>query len=127
MPPLPVAALSAACLLISAYVFYSKRSGRKLRCMIGKSCDIVTGSRYAVTFGVENSLMGMIYYSGLLLWAALPLPIPAPAVIGAALVAALFSAYLTWLQLFVIREMCDWCMVVNISNWAMLAILLLGP
>jgi uncharacterized membrane protein len=126
MASILVAGLSFVCLLVSAYVFFSKRSGRKLRCMIGKSCGIVTGSRYAVTFGVENSLMGVIYYSALLLWAIFPLLLPQIAVLGAALVAGLFSAYLTWLQLFVIREMCDWCMAVNISNWLMLAVLALG-
>lgn len=122
-----IIALALAGLLDAAYVFYTQSTGKTLRCILGKSCDIVTKSRYAKTFGIDNSAAGMAYY--LLLIAANALvasghPVPWLLPIAASLAASLFSLYLVYLQLFVIHELCDYCMLSAVINWAISALLL---
>lgn len=121
-----LAALAGIGLAISFYILYVQKARKKPVCLIGKSCDIVVGSSYAKTFGLENSLLGIFYYGAILAFAS-GLPVPYPLALGLSLIAALFSVYLTYLQFFVIKGLCDWCMVVNITNAVIFAILLSNP
>ena len=121
-----ILALSAAGLLIAAYVLYSQKSGKKMACMIGKNCDLVTTSPYAKTFGVDNSVMGVLFYSFLIAYSALALPVPAILPLALSVVASAFSIYLVYLQFFVIKELCDYCILSALVNWGLTAALLLS-
>ncbi len=122
-----IIALSLVGLADAAYVLYTQRTGKTLRCLIGKSCDIVTKSRYATTFGIDNSAAGAVFYL-LLIAAVLIAPaVPWPLVLAASLIASIFSLYLVYLQLFVIKELCDYCMLSAFINWALTALLLWHP
>jgi uncharacterized membrane protein len=126
-PETIIVALCAIGLADSAYVYYTQKTGRTLRCLIGNSCDIVTKSRYARTFGIDNSAAGAAYYAAVLafiLLLQLGIPVPWQLAFAASLAASLFSVYLVYLQLFVIRELCDWCMLSALLNWGISALLL---
>ncbi len=122
-----IIALSLIGLAVAAYVYYTQKTGKTLRCLIGKSCDIVTKSRYARTFGIDNSAAGAVYYiclmAGIVL-ASYGVPVPPVLLLAASLAASAFSLYLVYLQSFVIKELCDYCMLSAFINWALSALLL---
>jgi uncharacterized membrane protein len=110
------ALLSLAGLFVSAYLYLYKigRIGG-LACGTG-GCETVQLSPWSRVAGVEVSLIGLIGYAGLLVVSLVALQ-PAwagrrgPATVMAALAGAgvLFTAYLTFLELFVIYAICRWC------------------
>jgi uncharacterized membrane protein len=116
---LAVLGLLALGLLISAYILYTQRTGKKLYCLIGDKCDIVTKSEYSKTFGIDNSLLGIFYYGALLAVFALGISVPWPLVLLLSAIASIFSIYLVHIQLFVLRELCDYCMLSAFINWAL--------
>jgi uncharacterized membrane protein len=110
------ALLSLVGLFVAVYLYLYKigRIGT-LACGTG-SCEAVQLSRWSRFLGVDVALIGAVGYAGLLLLGVVALQ-PAlaerrwPAVWLAALsgVGVVFSAYLTWLELFVIHAICRWC------------------
>ena len=54
--------LSVVGFVVSFYIFYSKKYDKPLHCMIGQDCDAVVKSKYGKTFGIENTVPGMLYY-----------------------------------------------------------------
>lgn len=89
----------------------------ELACAVG-SCERVQSSRYAVVLGVPVAAWGLGFY-GLVFSIALAGLQPAyerARIIPRALVALsawglLFSAWLTYLELFVIQGICMWCVI----------------
>ncbi|OLE20023.1 MAG: hypothetical protein AUG50_01870 [Betaproteobacteria bacterium 13_1_20CM_3_63_8] len=89
--------------------------GGALKCGTG-SCDTVQASRWAVFLGEPVALYGVIGYFAILIVALAALR---PAALlqrgwsvvlaGLATVGVLFTAYLTYLELFVIHAICRWC------------------
>jgi uncharacterized membrane protein len=87
-----------------------------LACGTG-GCDVVQTSRYAEIAGVPVALLGVLFY-GLLLavslaglhgrWAASSTPTKMIAALAG--VGMLFSAYLSYLEAFVIHAWCRWCL-----------------
>jgi uncharacterized membrane protein len=105
-----LAALSVAGLLMSAYLTWVHFLGVSPICLTGSGgCEAVQTSRYAEIFGVPVAMLGLAGYAGLLLSALLRGESGALLGLFVALVSVLFSAYLTWLELFVIHAICQWC------------------
>ncbi len=88
----------------------------------GGGCEKVQSSDYAELAGVPVALIGAIGYA--LILASLLLPGDAGRFAGAllGLVGVGFSVYLTYLELFVIDAICQWC-VVSALSMAALAVL----
>lgn len=122
-----IPALAAAGFAISAYLLYTQKAHLKPVCLIGRNCDIVVNSRYSRTFGVENTIFGLLYYGSVFAITFFGVALPPWVLLIAASLAALFSVYLTALQLFVIKGLCDYCMVVNAANIVILALALSNP
>ena len=105
-----LASVAAAGLLVSAYLTWAHLSGMVPVCAGGSgACETVQTSRYSEMFGVPVAALGLLAYAGLLLSAASVGARAALFGLFVALVGALFSAYLTYLELFVIRAICHWC------------------
>src|SRR4051812_32698680 len=105
-----LAALSVVGFLISAYLTWVHFLGVSPICLTGSGgCEAVQTSRYAEIFGVPVAMLGLAGYAGLLLSALLRGESGALLGLFVALVSVLFSAYLTWLELFVIHAICRWC------------------
>jgi uncharacterized membrane protein len=102
--------LAAIGLLISAYLTWVHFARVAPVCVGGSGgCETVQSSRYATVLGVPVSVLGLVGYAGLLFSALLR---GGPGVyLGflIALVGTLFSAYLTYLEVFVIHAICQWC------------------
>jgi uncharacterized membrane protein len=101
---------------VSAYLSYAYLWQQAIICGESLGCDLVAQSAYSRMFGIPIAVFGLLTYIvlfGLLvarqrinenLEAYVPL-----AMFGIAIVSVLFSAYLTYLELFVILAVCKWC------------------
>jgi uncharacterized membrane protein len=118
LPRMGIALLSVVGLLVSAYLtLYHFGAMGELQCAVG-SCAKVQSSRYAYLLGQPVALWGVGAYAALAAvalaglqprfegarWVAVSLA-------GMAAVGVAFSAYLTYLEAFVIRAWCQWCVV----------------
>ena len=107
---LVLGALAVAGLLISAYLSWVHYAGVAPVCVGGSGgCETVQTSSYATILGVPVAALGLVGYSGLLLSALLRGGAGAYLGLLVALVGTFFSAYLTYLELFVIHAICEWC------------------
>ena len=110
------ALLSLAGLFISAYLYLYKigRIG-SLACGTG-GCETVQLSPWSRFAGLEVSLMGVLGYAGLLVLSLATLQEslagrrwPVTLLLAFAAIGVAFTAYLTYLELFVIHAICRWC------------------
>lgn len=102
---------------ISFYIFKKKRAKKVLACPIGADCDSVVHSDFSKFFGVPLEIIGLFYYGlvivSYLLFLTLPdlaYPSVAFAIIAVSATALMFSAYLTFIQAFSLRQWCTWCL-----------------
>ena len=63
MNPIYLVILSLIGFAVSFYIYYTKKYDKKLHCILGEDCDAVVKSKYGKTFGMENTLPGMLYYA----------------------------------------------------------------
>ena len=118
---------------VSFYIFYSKKYNRKMHCVIGQDCDAVVKSKYGKTFGMENTVPGMIYYVLIFIYGIAVLlnrnlfkaNIIYYLVVIASIGSVLFAAYLTSVQAFVLKKWCEYCIVSSIASLLILLVLLL--
>ncbi len=111
------ALLSLLGLLVSAYLYLYKigRIGT-LACGSG-GCETVQTSAWSRFAGVEVALIGVLGYAALLLVSLVSLQPglagrrwPAVVLAGLAAMGVCFTAYLTYLEVFVIHAICRWCL-----------------
>jgi len=111
MPRVALFVLAAVGLMISAYLTWTHYSGLAPVCISGSGgCETVQSSSYATIFGVPVAMLGAAAYAGLLLSAALRSQAGVYLGLLISLVGTLFSAYLTYLEVFVIHALCQWCL-----------------
>lgn len=132
MIPLLLTIFGICGLLISTYIFYKKRRQEEMLCFLGGDCNDVVNSKYATMFIVPNEVLGIGYYILIFVYAIL-LKSGAGfnififdlrlAIAAVALVAAGYSVYLTYIQLFVLKKTCEYCMTVNLINILILALI----
>ena len=112
-----IGVLSLAGLAISLYLTWVYTTDRVAICLGSGGCETVQYSPYAWIMGIPIPTLGAAAYLLVLSLAALGLRGTQPAewvvlaLFGTALVGLLFSAYLTYLELFVIHAICLWCAV----------------
>ena len=111
-----VALLSIAGLFVATYLYlYKVGVIGTLVCGTG-SCETVQLSPQSRFLGVEVALIGVVGYAGLLLLALLALhprfagrSWPLLLLVVSATIAVGFTAYLKYLEFFVIHAVCRWC------------------
>ena len=97
--------------LISAYLTWTHFAGLSPICTgSGEGCETVQSSHYATVLGIPVALLGLISYGCLIISAALWGEIGIYLGFLISLVGTLFSAYLTFLEVFVIGALCQWCL-----------------
>lgn len=110
-------ALALVGLAISIYLTYTYTTDQVTICLGGGGCDTVQHSPYAWIMGIPIPTLGAAAYLLVLGLGAVALRGREPAewtvlaLFGTSLVGLLFSAYLTYLELFVIHAICTWCVV----------------
>lgn len=102
---------------VAAYLSYVETQSAEAMCGPVGDCNAVQQSPYATLFGVlPVGVLGLLGYLGLLAaWLTRKIfhAVEKPADIiffGMAFFAVLFSLYLTYLEPFVIRAVCIWCL-----------------
>ncbi|MBI2486807.1 MAG: vitamin K epoxide reductase family protein [Deltaproteobacteria bacterium] len=121
---LVLSALGIALSLYLTYLYYSKAVAAF--CAAGSGCDTVRESSYSAILGVPVALLGVIGYSlifalsltfkGRDRWFLLYL---------ASLAGFVFSAYLTYIEIFVLHAICFYCLISAVIITAIFLILLL--
>ncbi len=103
-------------ILIAGYLTWIHYSRSAIYCVGGSAgCDIVQQSRYSNIGGVPVALIGLVGYLAILGIFLLeeirgPLSESGPLLVFAfSLIGTLYSAYLTYLELFVIGAICQYC------------------
>lgn len=106
--------------LDASYLTISHYTGATLNCSILKGCEQVTNSPYAVILNVPVALLGALYYLTILILSllyfdtknAFILKIIAPfTLLGFAA-----SIWFVYLQFFVIKALCQYCMVSALTS-----------
>lgn len=88
-------------------------------CDPGKGCDVVNGSSYGSTLGIKNSVFGIFIFAFILGISLLHLRRPNQhtrrIIHLAVILGSIVAIYLLYLQLFVIKAFCEYCLIIDIS------------
>ena len=101
----------------AGYLFYSHRKEKPLICPLDHPCDVVTESKWARMLGVRNETLGLLYYVALFVGIVWAVAVPAASFLlfkvlfFATLGGFLFSIFLVYLQIAVIKNYCFYCMI----------------
>jgi uncharacterized membrane protein len=119
-----MAVLAVAGLGVAGYLTYVHYAGLHPVCVASGGCETVQSSHYAKLAGVPVPLLGLIGYAAILLSLLVRGESGRLATAGLALVGFGFSLYLTYLELFVIKAICQWCVAsaVLLTALAVLAV-----
>jgi uncharacterized membrane protein len=115
--------LSLIGLGVATYLAYVEISHIEAVCGPVGECNIVQSSPYAQILGIPIAVLGMLNYLAIgALWAGQKSPISQWAnlsvlgLLGLTIFGALFSIYLTCLEIFVIRAICAWCLTSAVAT-----------
>jgi uncharacterized membrane protein len=113
-PALTLAMLDLVALMVAGYLSVVELAGVVPSCGLVHGCETVATSQYARIGGVPVALMGVLFTASLLIialaWWRSDLYGLLLGHYGLSLVGVLFNVYLFYLQAFVIRAMCIWCL-----------------
>jgi uncharacterized membrane protein len=117
------AVLAIAGIGVATYITIAESGGGAPKCVVGgHGCQTVSESKYAELAGVNVAVLGIFGYALLLAAAVRPGDAARFGGFLTALVGFGFSAYLTYLELFVIDAICQWCVVSAVLMTISLAI-----
>lgn len=133
MNPLYLTFPAIAGFLVSFYIYISKRYNKPMYCILGENCDAVVKSKYGKTFGVENTVPGMVYYVLVFAYAAALVinrnvfkqDIVYYFIVIASIGSVLFSIYLAAVQAFVLKKWCEYCIVSSVASVVILVLLVI--
>ncbi len=104
-------------LCLSVYLIYESQTLGNL-CVAGQGCDLVQSSSYAYLFGIK--LMYIAIFAFLFLMTLFIFS--EPLFVLASIIGAAFAFYFISLQLFVLKQICSTCVVID-STMILIAIL----
>lgn len=109
-------------MLVAGYLWYEYSQPQAIGCSVTGGCEKVRVSDFSNFLGVSLPIWGLVYYLGLLVLIISKF-IPRPRFRFENVVFVLytfsgflFSLYLTYLELFVIHAICQWCMISAICS-----------
>ncbi len=95
---------------VATYIAIADAGGGAPVCLAGGGgCETVANSSYSHLLGINVALIGIAGYVLILLSALLRGDLARMSGFGVALAGFAFSVYLTYLELFVIDAICQWC------------------
>ena len=103
--------------LLAFYIRHKKQAQKKLICLLNFDCDAVIYSKYSKFLGIPVEIIGLLYYGAIALSYGFFLFLPnlvSTTFIFVTFVftvsAFFFSLYLTFIQMFTLRQLCTWCL-----------------
>ena len=124
------ALLSLVGLVDALYLTIEHVTGQSVRCTIISGCSAVLSSPYAVVAGIPLAALGAAAYFTVFSLAILTLfGYPRVATLLRAIVITMFaiSVWLMYLQAFVIREFCQYCLLSALITTALLVVTVIAP
>ena len=115
-----VAGLALVGLGIATYLTIVHYTGASPVCAVNHGCETVQKSKYAELGGIPVALIGLAGYVGILGSFLIRGENGRLARVALTVIGFLFSAYLTYLELFVIDAICQWCVASAILMTALL-------
>jgi uncharacterized membrane protein len=120
-------ALALGGIAVSAYLTLVHYRDDLLVCAVG-GCHTVQKSPYAELYGVPVAILGLGMFAAMVAldllrrirseWAASITLIT----FALALTGTVFTIYLTYLELFVINAVCQWCVLTAVLTWILLLV-----
>jgi len=111
-----IAGLSLVSLGVSIFLTYSHYTGVPVPCTVTQGCEAVLSSKYATFLYIPLSVWGVVFNSaifGLSFWAACSRR--GRLLLGAALgTGAIASLIFLFIQFFIIRKVCQYCLAVDV-------------
>jgi vitamin-K-epoxide reductase (warfarin-sensitive) len=108
--------ISILCLpgiFVSGYLTYVHYSGEPIYCGGSNSCELVNSSRFAFIGPIPVSALGLAGYILILILSLVKSdeerPWPAILIFGLSLIGVMFQLYLSYIEAFVLYEICYWC------------------
>lgn len=102
---------------LSLYISIKKAKAQPLVCPMNGECDVVTTSKYSKFFGVPVERIGVVYYLLVILVYTIHALMPwfvSDSIMflmtGITIGAFFFSAYLVFIQGFILKKWCTWCL-----------------
>ena len=109
--------------LVSFHIWNKKKHKEKLVCIVGKNCEAVVRSKYRKTFGIDNTIMGMTYYFIMIILTSFQvfseIFISGTIILWETIItggATIFSLSLIFIQLRVIKEWCEYCLISSLMS-----------
>jgi uncharacterized membrane protein len=97
---------------VATYIAIAQADGGAPVCLAGGSgCETIAASSHSELAGISVAAIGIFGYALLLGAALVRGDLGRMAGFGLALVGFGYSVYLTWLELFVIDAICQWCVI----------------
>ena len=108
--------LAIAEVIDSGYLVWQHYHKKPLVCPLDHKCDVVTESKWSHIFIVRNEVLGLLFYIslaiGILLFMFLPeLQVVLFLLLLATMGGVLFSLLLTFIQIFMIKDYCFYCLI----------------
>lgn len=103
-------------LAVSVFLLYEYSLSGPMNCPVGRGCDIVRASPYSSFLGIPLPILGMAFYLGMAVLAIIRSQNLSGRVLAklqllGALSGFIFGVYLTFLEAFVIKAYCFWCVL----------------
>ena len=102
-------------LLDSSYLLAEKLLGGTPTCFLGGGCEVVTTSSYSAVFGIPIALFGVVFYLVVLLSSLIYQDIKKRVLVkiifALSFFAFLASLYFVYLQFFVLKALCPYCLL----------------
>ena len=110
-------ALALGGIINSAWLAYQHYKKKPLICPFEHDCSIVTESKWSSVLGVRNEALGVLFY--VFMFGAVVVALASPPLAGTisllliflALGGAAYSAFLAYIQFFVIKDYCFYCLI----------------
>ncbi|MBI2506750.1 MAG: vitamin K epoxide reductase family protein [Candidatus Colwellbacteria bacterium] len=113
--PIAFLILSLIGLIDASYLTAKHYTGTPINCSFLNQCDKVTTSEYATAVGIPIALLGAIYYLTVFILSAIYLDKKRERILNftarLTTVGFLISLWLVYLQLFVIKAICIYCVI----------------
>ncbi len=122
--------LSLLGLFVSSFLLYEYNIQGPIVCPAGAGCDIVRASVYSKFLGISIPILGIAYYLVMALLSVvhshkLPARVLIRLKLLSSLSAVVFGTYLTYLEAFVIKAYCFWCVTSFIISLGILGAVVL--
>jgi uncharacterized membrane protein len=108
-----ITVMSVLGIFVAGYLTWSHFSGQPVYCGGSSSCELVNSSRFAFIGDIPVSLIGLAGYVIILALSLVPhredRQWPMLLIFGGALIGVMLQWYLFYIEVFVLRAICYWC------------------